>query len=220
VPDIVTSGNPTVAVRFPSNPWARELIRLAETPVAAPSANLFGRTSPTTAGHVREQLAGRYDALVDAGACRVGVESTVLALTGDQPVLLRPGGTTLEEIEEVVGPVRVPSPRGHTQRAQESPGMLPSHYAPRTPLSLVSDVAPYCVDAEVGIITLLPVRQSSAGPAIALSPHGDLREAAAKLYSALRSLDDLGLRRIVAERLPDRGLGRAVNDRLSRAAGG
>ena len=97
--------------------------------------------------------------------------------------------------------------------------MLPSHYAPRTPLSVVPDVEAYCADPAVGIITFLPVKAAAAGPAVVLSPEGDLREAAAKLYTALRSLDDLGLRRIVAERLPDHGLGHAVNDRLSRAAG-
>ena len=131
VPDLVTSGHPTVAVRMPSNPWARELIRRSGVPVAAPSANLFGRTSPTTAAHVEDQLAGSYAVLIDAGACRVGVESTVLSLAGEEPLLLRSGGVSREEIEAVIGPIRVPAE--DTTPLPESPGMLPSHYAPLTP---------------------------------------------------------------------------------------
>jgi len=217
VPDIVTAGHGTVAVRMPANRWARELIALAETPVAAPSANAFGRTSPTTARHVDEQLHGLYDEIIDGGACRVGIESTVLALAGGRTVVLRPGGLAPEEIREVTGEVELPVPRG---AGGASPGMLASHYAPRTPLFLVDDARPYGDRPDVGLLLFRDPPGPVRGQVAVLSPKGDLREAAANLYQALRRLDRLGLRLIVAERVPPHGLGVAINDRLSRAKSG
>lgn len=139
VPDLVTSNLPHVAVRVPGHPLAREMIRLAGCPVAAPSANLFGRVSPTTAEHVLEQLAGRIDLVLDGGPCSVGVESTVLDVTTLPPTLLRPGGIPVEAIEGLIGPVARVSAAGASPTPLAAPGMLPQHYAPRTPLRLVRD---------------------------------------------------------------------------------
>ena len=201
---------------MPSNPWARELIRRAGLPVAAPSANLFGRTSPTTAAHVEDQLAGSYAVLIDAGACRVGVESTVLSLAGDSPLLLRSGGVSREEIEKVIGPVRVRSEE--ETPLPESPGMLPSHYAPLTPLKIVEDVRVYALDPAVGCILYRRYCEEFRGPTVQVSSDRNAGEIAVHIYSALRELDERGVRLIVAERCPSEGVGTAVNDRLQKAA--
>lgn len=216
VPDIVTAGGPTVAVRMPANPLALELLREAGTPIAAPSANVFGKTSPTTAKHVIEQLGGRYEVLIDGGACRVGVESTVLSLAGDTPVILRPGGITREEIEKEIGPVsdRNDLPEIHLA----SPGLLPSHYAPNTPMILTDDPEEYVEELQVAVILRKPSAIPYAGSVFVLSPNGDLRSSAAMLYQTLRLVDNMNFRLIVAERFPDEGIGVAVNDRMTRAA--
>ena len=220
VPDIVTTGNPTVAVRMPSNPWALELIRLSKTPIAAPSANAFGRTSPTTARHVEEQLRGKYDVLIDGGACRVGVESTVLAAASGLPVVLRPGGTSRESIEEVIGAVRIAGDGTDIGKEIESPGMLPSHYAPRVPMSVVEDPSIYSEEPDAGIILLGPSQTRFSGKVSVLSRSGDLAEAATNLYQAIRRLDAAGTSKIIVQRFPDRGIGVAMNDRVSRASSG
>ena len=227
VPDLVTAGCPTVALRMPDHPVAQELLRAANTPLAGPSANRFGRISPTTADHVREQLGDQIDLILEGGACRVGIESTVLQLTDDRPILLRPGGTTLEEIQEVAGEVLVPadgsvaaSPGGLA-----SPGMLPQHYAPRTPL-VVSTRETASVGerklskgARVGLLAFRSGDDLARFARVEVLSHdGDLREAAANFFAALRRLDAAGLDLIVAEPLPETGLGRAINDRLRRAA--
>lgn len=218
IPDLITAGLPTVAVRMPANLWARKLIHFAETPVAAPSANAFGRTSPTCARHVREQLEHRYDFLIDGGSCRVGVESTVLSLATSHPTILRPGGVTREEIEVIIGPVEVNQTQTGEEKGLQSPGLLTTHYAPRTPLILVSDISLYAGKKNVGIITFKPSDECTAGTHITLSPRGDLREAAANLYRAIRELDSMKLDLIVAQKVPNVGLGIAINDRLKRAS--
>jgi len=218
VPDIVTAGNPTVAVRMPAHHLALELIAEAGTPVAAPSANSFGRTSPTTAEHVREQLEGRYDVLIDGGACQVGVESTVLSLIGRQPKILRHGGITREAIESVVGPVTTLEEE-QNHGVLHSPGMLPSHYAPRTPVRLYADIpTELMADDKVGFLLLKPGGNQIAGPVEILSETGDLSEAATNLYAALLRLDSAGLRLIVSHPFPGNGIGAAINDRLIKAA--
>lgn len=223
VPDIVTAGNPTVAVRMPAHHLALELIAEAGTPVAAPSANSFGRTSPTTAEHVREQLEGRYDVLIDGGACQVGVESTVLSLIGRKPKILRHGGVTREAIESMVGPVTTleeeQPEEDQGKRTLHSPGMLPSHYAPRTPVRLYT-VFPHelLTDAEVGFLLLQPSEKDISGPVEVLSVSGDLSEAATNLYAALLRLDSAGLRLIVSHPFPGNNIGAAINDRLTRAS--
>lgn len=218
VPDIVTAGNPTVALRMPSNPWALELIRQAGVPVAAPSANLFGYTSPTTAKHVVEQLDGEYEVLIDGGACRVGVESTVLSLIDDIPVLLRPGGVSMEEIQSMIGPVRIPADNDSMNSG--SPGMMPGHYATKTSLAVYSEIPERFKEAlDVGIILLGPSDKNFAGPVEILSGNGDLREAAVNLYAAMRRLDSLNLSLIATHHFPDYGMGTAINNRLEKAAG-
>jgi len=222
VPDLVTAGLPTVAIRMPRHPLALALIAGAGTPRAAPRANPVGHTSPTTAGHVRESLGGGADLILDGGPCAVGVESTILALAADgPPLLLRPGGVPIEEIERLAGPVaRAPACAG--RGAVAAPGMLPRHYAPHTPLILATgDEAcrPPAAREQVGLIAFRAVADPTAFAAVeVLSADGDLREAAAALFGAMRRLDARRLDRIVAERVPDHGLGAAINDRLSRAA--
>lgn len=220
IPDLVTSGLPSVAVRMPAHPLALELLRLADVPIAAPSANLFGQLSPTRAEHVAERLGDQIDYLLDGGPCAVGVESTVLLLESSRAVLLRPGGVALEEIESVIGPVELPA-RATTsdQTAAQSPGMLPQHYAPRTPLTIVEDLLGVTAPARCGLLTLEPFPEAHRFAAVeTLSVSGDLTEAAAKFFAALRRLDAACVEQIVATPFPNRGLGRALNDRLSRAA--
>lgn len=220
VPDLVTAGLPTVAIRIPQHDQALELLELAGVPVAAPSANLFGRISPTTAAHVAEQLGERIDFILDGGVCRVGVESTVLLVEGDSTILLRPGGLPVEDIERVIGPIELPPPGGHSSRVPTaSPGMLPQHYAPQTPLDVVKDPLSRAVRGRVGLLAFSGLAQSSDYAAVeVLSESGDLVEAAAGFFAALRRLDGMGLDRIVAVPFPEQGLGRALNDRLRRAA--
>jgi L-threonylcarbamoyladenylate synthase len=227
VPDLVTAGGDTVAVRMPDHPIALSLLRAADLPIAAPSANPFGQISPTCAEHVREQLGPQIDLILDGGPCRVGVESTVLQLTPQGPQLLRPGGTTQEEIEELIGKVHVPGAAGASlsEHGLVSPGTLPQHYAPRTPLVLATDETNSVGVGEsvlAGRVGLLAFQIGGQTPRYAhveiLSPTGDLREAAANFFAALRRLDAAGLDLIVAETFPEIGLGRALNDRLRRAA--
>jgi L-threonylcarbamoyladenylate synthase len=215
--DAVTSGLDTVGVRVPDHPVARELIRASGLPVAAPSANMFGCISPTTAAHVREQFGDRIAGVLDGGPCRVGVESTVLC-PDPTPIILRPGGITREQLEALLGePVAV---AGRNERAahlpQAAPGMLPSHYAPRIPMRFREGAWPTGSDVACLAFRELPPRE---GPGEVLSRSGDLIEAAANLFAAMRRLDASGATRMVAEYVPDQGLGLAINDRLRRAAG-
>jgi L-threonylcarbamoyladenylate synthase len=214
VPDIVTAGLPTVAVRLPSHPIALSLIREARTPIAAPSANPFGYLSPTTAEHVRDQLGDGIEIILDGGRCTVGVESTIIALDEEEPLLLRPGGTPLEEIERVIGRVKSVPP---DPRRPRSPGQLPHHYSPRTPLKMLTDGGSD-EGMRVGLLAFQRPREGHFAAAEVLSPSGDLREAAANLFAALHRLDSAGLDFILAEPVPEEGLGRAIMDRLRRGS--
>jgi L-threonylcarbamoyladenylate synthase len=210
------AGLDTLAVRVPSHAAAQALLRATDRPVAAPSANRSGHVSPTTARHVLDELGDRIAAVLDCGPCPVGVESTVLDLTGVQPVLLRPGGVTVEMIEQIIGPVVQRRPvKGH--HSPRSPGLLASHYAPALPVRLdARDVAP----DEALLAFGSPLK--GAGAMFNLSISHDLTEAAARLFGGLRTLDAegarLGLSRIAAMPVPETGLGLAINDRLRRAA--
>jgi L-threonylcarbamoyladenylate synthase len=215
IPDIVTAGLPTVGLRMPAHSLALALIAKAGVPVAAPSANRFGSMSPTTSEHVRMQLGEAVDGVLDGGPCRVGIESTVLALTGSGPLLLRAGGTPVEEIEGVIGRVQRP---GADPDRPTSPGQLARHYASRTPLILCDDWRDRPALARSGLLTLTPDAARGFEAVEVLSASGNLQEAAANLFAALYRLDALGLDRIVAVRVPDVGLGLAINDRLRRAA--
>ena len=210
---------PSVGVRIPSHPSALELLRRAGTPIAAPSANLFGQVSPTTAAHVAQQLGSRIDYILDGGPCSVGLESTVLDLSSEVPTLLRPGGLPRERIEEIIGPVASPQVGSADVLPQLGPGMLKSHYATRTPLTLAERGGASDADTgRAGLLAFLPEPVGAFAAVEVLSASGDLAEAAARLFAAMRRLDALGLERIVARPVPETGLGRAINDRLRRAA--
>ena len=219
VPDIVTAGLTSVAIRCPAHDVARTLIRTAGVPVAAPSANRFGMVSPTTAAHVHEQFGDRSPIVLDDGPCRIGVESTVISFVENRDSrshTAAPGGVTLEEIEEVIGPIEV---HENQPSRPTSPGQLSSHYAPATPLVLSADRLPEDDKMQVGLLTLQASESSDGFAAIeVLSEQGCLRQAAVNLFAAMRRLDTLGLDCIVARPVPDVGLGRAIMDRLRRAA--
>ncbi len=216
VADLATAGLDTIAVRVPGHPIAREILRIFGGPVVAPSANLSGHVSPTTAAHVHSDLADRIDLIVD-GAVEVGVESTIVGCF-ETPMLLRPGGLPREEIERVLGKALVqPPPEPEADSGQPlAPGMLASHYAPRTRVRLDAD------RLEPGEVLLAfgpdRVPGTHASSTMNLSERGDLAEAAANLFGYLRTLDARGACAIAVMPVPDHGLGEAINDRLRRAA--
>jgi L-threonylcarbamoyladenylate synthase len=218
VPDIVTAGLPTVAIRMPRHPVALQLIKKADRPIAAPSANPFGYVSPTTAEHVREQLGNRVDLILDGGPCEVGLESTILSFSEEKPRLLRPGGLPIEEIESVIGGVET---NPVEEEKPSSPGRLPRHYAPRTPIVIEGwkeNLGAY-QNKKIGLLAFREMNVSFPYHHVeVLSPKGDLREAAANLFAAIRRLDALNLDGILAEPVPEAGLGRAIMDRLRRAS--
>jgi len=204
------AGLESLAVRVPAHPLPRALLRAVGKPIAAPSANRSGRVSATTAAHVLEELDGRIAAILDGGPCRVGLESTVLDVTEGHPVLLRPGGVALEDIEAEIGTVRAADPGA----APRAPGMLQSHYAPTRPLRLdAREVGP-------GEALLAFGRRAPRGAKEVrwLSRSGDLAEAAVNLFAALRALDRPEFSAIAVMPIPGEGLGAAINDRLRRAA--
>ncbi len=241
VPDLATSGLPTVAIRMPAHPVALKLLKLAGIPVAAPSANPFGRLSPTTAVHVQGHFDSGIEMVLDGGPCNIGVESTILSLASETPVLLRAGGLPREEIEALIGPISVAGPLPEKPLA---PGQLLGHYAPRTWLRLKDPVpgahtlATIEAIAAIKLQKLKPLSSQSNSLRIGLlafksaagsdrfaateilSPTGNLREAAANLFACLHRLDKLGLDWIEAETLPETGLGVAIMDRLRKAAAG
>ncbi len=218
VPAIVTAGHSSVAIRMPSNPLALELIRLSRKPIAAPSANRFGYTSPTTARHVQEQLEGAYDTIIDGGGCVVGIESTVISFLGETPIILRPGGIDQDAIESHIGKV-LSIQHNTSEEKSTSPGMLPSHYATSTPLRIVENFDDYAFRDDVGILLFGKSEQVFAGPEEYLSLSSDVSEAATRLYQAMRKLDNLSLSLLVVKLLPETGIGIAVNNRLIKAAG-
>lgn len=218
VPDIVTAGLPTVAVRMPSHPVALDLIRETGEPLAAPSANRFGRLSPTHHEAVVEQLGEEVDAVIAGGPTSVGIESTVVSLVDDPPRVLRPGGLPLEPLRELIPEVRIDPPT----RPSASPGTLPRHYLPFTPLFLLEPGRGGLESLDRSRCGFLAFREAWQGFAQVevLSERGDLVEAAARFFRLLRQLDGAGLSAIVAEPVPEEGLGIAIMDRLRRAASG
>ncbi len=210
------AGLDTLAVRVPANPDALALLRETSRPVAAPSANRSGQVSPTTASHVMAGLAGRIAAVIDSGPCPVGVESTVLDLSGGRAFLLRPGGVTLEALEAVIGPVQRGMTIAQAQASQSlrSPGLMISHYAPDLPVRLNAQN----VAADEGLLAFGPALPG-AGAVFQLSERRDLVEAASRLFDGLRAFDGIpGLNGIAVMPIPETGLGLAINDRLGRAA--
>lgn len=218
IPDLVTSGLDTVAVRIPDHPLALELLRQLDFPIAAPSANPFGYVSPTTPEHVSGQLGDQIPLILDGGSCDVGIESTIIGFEGDEPVIFRLGGKTVEEIETIIGKVTIELTQGSNPRA---PGMLDSHYAPKIPLVLgnIDQLIEEHSGKKIGILALDKVYPKiEKQNQIQLSVDGDLNEAAKNLFKALRNLDAMDVDIILAETMPDHSLGRAINDRLKRAA--
>jgi L-threonylcarbamoyladenylate synthase len=206
---LASAGLDTVAIRAPAHDVAQALLRGAGRPIAAPSANRSGRISSTEAIHVAEELGGRVSLILDGGRTRVGLESTVLDLSGETPVLLRPGGVTSERLTELLGPIAAPD-TGHPK----SPGMLASHYAPSLPLRLEA------ISAQPGeaLLAFGPEVPSGFAEVAWLSRSADLAEAAANLFAMLRRLDRPPFTGVAVMPIPEHGLGRAINDRLRRAA--
>jgi L-threonylcarbamoyladenylate synthase len=220
VADLATAGLDTVAVRVPAHPLARQILRAFGGAVVAPSANLSGHVSPTTAAHVQSDLAGRIDLIVDGGAVQVGVESTIVGCF-DRPILLRPGGVPRADIERVLGRplAHPPEDPGSEPNQPLAPGMLASHYAPHATVRLNAQrVEPNEALLAFGSSRLTGVERAVA--VMNLSERGDLGEAAAHLFGYLRALDASGARAIAVMPVPDDGLGEAINDRLRRAAAG
>ena len=220
IPDLVTAGLSTVAVRMPSHPVARDLIQSAGTPIAAPSANPFGYVSPTTARHVADGLGNSVDLILDGGPCQIGVESTVVSLVGPQPELLRPGSITGEQLIAVIGPLLRCSP---VSKQPTAPGQLVRHYATQTPVTILAspEARPALNDDERAGLLIFSESKTTDDRFAAievLSATGDLREAAHHLFAALRRLDALRLDRIYAEPCKEEGLGVAIMDRLRRCA--
>jgi L-threonylcarbamoyladenylate synthase len=217
VSDLATAGLETIAVRVPAHPAAQAILRAFGKPVVAPSANISGHVSPTTAAHVFGDLAGRIDLIVDGGPVSVGVESTIVGCL-NTPMLLRPGGLPREDIERVLGEklARVPEEAEADEIQPLAPGMLASHYAPRKPVRLNARQ----LDAGEALLAfgprLIPVADKAS--VMNLSEAGDLVEAAANLFGYLRDLDAGGSRAIAVMPIPNEGLGEAINDRLRRAA--
>lgn len=245
IADLVTSGLPNVAIRVPSHPVARALLKEAGVPIAAPSANRFGGVSPTTAAHVQEELGERVRLILDGGPCETGVESTVISVGSEEAGesrsphetvhVLRLGGLPVEAIEDAVGgPVNVvpreqeqaqqpkPLSQEEVEAGRASPGMLDRHYAPATPMELVGTLAGWHNDTQrIAALSFRGLSEEAASGFAAvevLSESGDLREAAARLFACIRRLDRADVDLILAERLPEEGLGRAINDRLRRGS--
>ena len=238
ISDLVTSGLPGVGIRVPKHPLAQSLLKYFAGPVVAPSANLFGSISPTTAEHVRHGLSGRIAAVLDGGACEVGVESTVVSLMDKRPIILRPGGLVKEDIEQITGPIEIATANSHLDdAAQPAPGMLSRHYAPKTRLLLIDTDADAIPEnnGRWGLLTHGPDSppEQTAGDqndsatvsenirfqeVQSLGSTKDLPTCAANFFAGLRSLDAANLDAIIARKFPATGLGIALNDRLKRAA--
>ena len=220
VPDLVTSGLDRVAVRVPNHPLTLALLAQLDFPLAAPSANPFGYISPTQAAHVEAQLGTQIPYILDGGACAVGLESTIVGMEGEQVVIYRLGGLELPKIESLVGPVTV---QAHSTSNPSAPGQLASHYAPRKPFLVgeLNELVPKLIQEGKAFGVLSFSTHFPALPSdreFVLSPSQDLQEAAQRLFMGMRLLDESDAAVIVAEFVPEIGLGRAINDRLKRAA--
>jgi L-threonylcarbamoyladenylate synthase len=217
IPDLVTSGLDTVGIRCPDHILTRQLLHELPFPLAAPSANPFGYVSPTMPEHVNEQLGDKISYILDGGVCSVGIESTIVGFENEIPLVYRTGGLSLEKLESIVGKVHIQT---HSSSNPKAPGQLKTHYAPGKPVvigkleDLLQKYPAHCS----GLLTFQSDYNSPFQ--IILSPSGDLEEAAQNLFSALRQFDKMPVDVILAEYVPDTGLGRAINDRLRRAATG
>ena len=217
----VTAGLNKVAIRVPSHPVARELLTAAEIPIAAPSANQFSYVSPTKAEHVEFSLGSKIPLIIDGGSATIGLESTVIDITNEAPYLLRPGAITLSALKEALGEevvflVKTFSP----SEKLSSPGLLEKHYSPLTKLSLMKNYRPEITSAKIGLIRFSTDTELPSCPietVVTLSHDSNLEEIGAKLYEAIRELDQLGLDSILIDSCSDEGLGQAIMDRVNRA---
>jgi len=218
ISDTITAGKKTVAVRVPNHPVTLALLELLEFPLCAPSANPFGSISPTCASHVFDYFGNEVDAILDGGQCEKGIESTIIGFEQNQPILYRHGSIPAEEIEKVVGKLRHNTKNNSSPAA---PGMLSRHYAPSTDTYLTNDVHEFLQNFEGKRIGLILFNQKIENNKIisqeVLSPNGNTKEAARNLYAAMHRLDQMKLDVIIAERLPEKGLGKTINDKLERA---
>ncbi len=218
IPDLVTSGMDTVGIRCPDHDLTRSLLHSLSFPLAAPSANPFGYVSPTRPEHVNDQLGNKIQYILDGGECRVGIESTIIGFENDCPTVFRLGGLTLEDIENVIGKVDI---QLNSSSNPKAPGQLKSHYSPRKKVvwGLLPELITRYPASKIGILAF---REKVAGidpeNQIVLSSTGNLEEAAQRLFASLRELDKKSKEIILAEALPDIGLGKAINDRLRRAS--
>ena len=217
IPDLVTAGLPRMAVRVPQHKLVLELLEHLPFPLAAPSANPFGYISPTQAKHVEQQLGGLIPYILDGGACKVGLESTIVGLEGNLVTVYRLGGLSVEAIESVVGPVQIQLNQSSNPAA---PGMLKTHYAPRKPFLLgnVQSLISEHPGKRIGLLSFSGLDNQEVFQQEILSKTGNLEEAAQHLFAALRTLDNSEAELLVGEWVPDQGLGRAINDRLRRAS--
>jgi L-threonylcarbamoyladenylate synthase len=226
IPDLITGGKDTVAVRIPNHPLTLNLLSKLEFPLAAPSANPFNRISPTKVEHVESYFKDKIKMVLDGGACKSGIESTIIGFENGEPIIYRLGSTSIEAIEAVVGTIKIKNSTAEHGRSQkevapDAPGMLERHYAPKTKTILTSHLKE-AVEANknlrIGLLTYNDILNDDAIHfKIVLSEGKNLEEAASKLYDALHQLDQQDLDLIIAERLPDYGLGKSINDRLTRA---
>ena len=217
VPDLLTSGHPRVAVRIPNHPLTLELLSAIDFPLAAPSANPFGYVSPVTAEHVEAQLGERIEYILDGGPCQVGLESTIIGFEDDSAVVYRLGGIPVEEIRKLIGEVQV---KVNVSSDPAAPGMLKSHYSPGIQLTIgnISQELKSRDPKSTGIISFSQTYPVPEEHTFVLSHAGDLNEAARNIFKALRKMDNPAISHVLAEFVPDEGLGKAINDRLRRAS--
>ncbi|WP_418262381.1 L-threonylcarbamoyladenylate synthase [Flavobacterium faecale] len=218
IPDLITAGKDSVAVRIPNHPVTLNLLQQLSFPLAAPSANPFNRISPTNASHVEDYFKDTIKMVLEGGACTNGIESTIIGFENDQPILYRLGSISIEEITNVIGEIQI---KNKKETAPNAPGMLAKHYAPKTRTYLTTEVENFIKDypdKKIGVLKFTgDINASNIEHVEILSETGGLKEAASKLYSSLHKLDILNLDMIVAEVFPDFGLGKSINDRLERA---
>ena len=217
IPDIITAGKDTVAVRVPNHPITLELLKQLPFPLAAPSANPFGSISPTKPVHVENYFKNSIKMVLDGGSCANGIESTIIGFENEEPVIYRLGALALEEIEVVVGKISI---KNKKEEKPDAPGMLARHYAPKTSTFLVDNVAAEIeknIGKKMGVLVFKTSLNNENITEIILSKKGSLQEAASRLYSAMHDLDSKNLDLIIAERFSEFGLGKSINDRLQRA---
>ncbi|WP_338359773.1 L-threonylcarbamoyladenylate synthase [Yeosuana marina] len=218
IPDLITGGKDTVAVRIPNHPVTLSLLKQLSFPLAAPSANPFNRISPTSSLHVEDYFKNTISMVLEGGECKNGIESTIIGFENNEPVLYRLGSISIEDIINVIGQIKI---KNNKEIAPNAPGMLAKHYAPKTKTYLVNDVENFVKNYQnkkVGILRFSEdIHSINVVHVEILSKTGDLKEAASRLYNSLHKLDNLNLDMIVAEIVPDFGLGKSINDRLERA---